>query len=128
MVNIIPENGLEKKRDDEIIKQGRRGATRRAEKEGRDSPAGILVVNDEEVVCSVLETLLVGEGHQIQSYLSAEEAIARLKEGSFDQVITDLETRRVDGLDVLAEAKELDACCEVIVIAACASRESAVRI
>ena len=52
----------------------------KAEKEGRDSPARILVVDAEEVVCSVLQTLLIGAGHQVQSCVSAHEAIARLKE------------------------------------------------
>ena len=98
-----------------------------AEKEGSDTPARILVANDEEVVCRVLESPLIGAGHQVQSWLSGQEAIAK-KEGSFDLVITNLKTPGVDDLDVWRKAKELDRFCEVIVITAWASIESAVEV
>ncbi len=103
-------------------------AIREAEKEGGDTPARILVANDEEVGCRVLESLLIGAGHQVQRCLSGQEAIAELKEGSFDLVITDLKTPGVDGLDVLGGKGVGPVLREVILITACASVESAVRI
>jgi len=110
------------------IKASKEGmeSRKRAEKEGGHISARILVVDDDEVECRVLESLLVGAGHQAQSCLSSQEAIAKLKEDPFDLVITDLKMPGIHGLDILREAKELDPFCEVIVITACASVESAV--
>lgn len=52
----------------------------------------------------------------MQSCLSGQEAVARLKDGSFDLVITDRSLPVIDGLDVLRQAKELDPTCELIVV------------
>jgi len=101
---------------------------RRAEKEGGHIAARILVVDDGEVERSVLESLLIGTGHKVESCLSSQHAIAKLREGSFDLVITELKTAGVDALDVLREAKELDPLCEVVVITPCASVRSAVEV
>ena len=57
-----------------------------------------------------------------------QEAIAKLEEDSFDLIITDLKMPGVDGIGVLRKAKELDPLCEVIVITAYASVESAVEV
>lgn len=90
--------------------------------------ARILVVDDDEVECRVLKSLLVGAGHHVESCLRGQEAIAKLKEAPFDLVITDLRMPDVDGLDILRKAKELDPFCEVIIITAYASVESAVEV
>lgn len=112
------------------IKDSKEGIESRkgAGKEGGHILARILVVDDDEVECRVLESLLIGAGHQVESCLSGQEAIAKLKEGSFDLVITDVKMPGVDGLDVLRKTKELDPFCEVIVITAYASVESAVEV
>ncbi len=112
------------------IKDSKEGMETRkgAGKEGGHILARILVVDDDEVECRALESLLVGAGHQVESCLSGQEAMARLKEGSFDLVITEVKMPGVDGLDVLRKAKELDPSCEVIVITAYASVESAVEV
>lgn len=96
--------------------------------EQRDIPSRILVVDDEEVVCGFLKSLLTGGGHQVETCLSGQQAIARLDEDYFDLVITDLKMPGVDGLEVLRRAKEIDSFCEVIVITAYASVESAVEV
>jgi diguanylate cyclase (GGDEF)-like protein len=103
-------------------------ATEPTDKEGVEIPTRILVVDDEEVVCRFLESLLVGGGHQVQVCLSGQEAIALLKRDPFDLIITDLKMPGVDGLGVLRKAKELDPFCEVIVITAYATVESAVEV
>ena len=102
--------------------------TEETEEEGSDIPARILVVDDEEVVCRFLESLLTAAGHEVEICLSGQEATTRLKEGSFDLVITDLKMPGVDGLEVLRKAKQLDPSCEAIVITAYASVESAVEV
>jgi len=88
----------------------------------------ILVVDDEEVVCRFLKRLLAGGGHQVEICLGGQDAIVKLEKDSFDLVITDLKMPGVDGMGVLRKAKELDPFCEVVVITAYASVESAVEV
>jgi len=97
-----------------------------AEKNGGDTPVSTLIVDDDEVVCKLLETVLIGAGHDVYTCLSGQQAIAKLKERSFDLVITDLKMPGIDGFDVLRKAKASDPLCEVIVITAYGSVESAV--
>jgi diguanylate cyclase (GGDEF)-like protein len=99
-----------------------------AEEESGDVPATILVVDDEEVVCRFLKNVLGQAGHQVETCQSGQEAIARLKEDYFDLIITDLRMPGINGLGVLREAKKLDPFCEVIIITAYASVESAVKV
>lgn len=99
-----------------------------AEKERGDIPARILVVDDDEVLCGILRSLLIRAGHQVRSCLTGQEAMARLKEDSFDLVITDLSLPVIDGLDVLRKAKELDPFCEVIVVTGHTNLESVVEV
>ncbi len=93
-----------------------------------ETPARILVVDDQEAVCGALERTLTEAGYQIQTCLSGEEAITKLTEGSFDLVITGLSMSNVDGVEVLRRAKESDPFCEVIVMANHASVQSVVEV
>lgn len=88
----------------------------------------ILVVDDEEVVCRFLKRVLDGGRRHVEVCKGGQDAIARLEEESFDLVITDLKMPGVDGMAVLGKAKELDPLCEVVVITAYASVESAVEV
>jgi diguanylate cyclase (GGDEF)-like protein len=88
----------------------------------------ILVVDDEEVVCRFLKRVLDGDRRHVEVAHGGPEAITRLEEDSFDLVITDLKMPGVDGIGVLSKAKELDPLCEVVVITAYASVESAVEV
>lgn len=103
-------------------------ASEMAAEEGSDFLSKILVVDDEEVVCRFLEKLLAAGGHEVHTSLGGQDAIAKLEEDSFDLVITDLKMPGVDGVGVLRKAKELDPFCEIIVITAYASVESAVEV
>jgi DNA-binding NtrC family response regulator len=55
-----------------------------------------------------LGTNLEHEGYQITYAQNGRSAIARLKERQYDLVMTDLVMERVDGLQVLKEAKTVD--------------------
>lgn len=96
--------------------------------EAADIMPRILVVDDEDVVCRFLKRLLAGHGHQVEMCLGGQDAIVKLEKDSFDLVITDLKMPGVDGMGVLRKAKELDPFCEVVVITAYASVESAVEV
>jgi two-component system cell cycle response regulator len=107
------------------VNQGLNG-TEPNEEKTRESPPRILVVDDEEVVCRFLKRVLDGDRRHVEVCQGGPEAIARLEKDSFDLVITDLKMPGVDGVGVLSKAKELDPLCEVIIITAYASVESAV--
>ncbi|TAL23478.1 MAG: sigma-54-dependent Fis family transcriptional regulator [Nitrospirae bacterium] len=86
----------------------------------------ILIVDDEPDICKALEFLLKRENYAVNSAHSGEEAIKKLKEESFDVVLTDLKMGKVDGLAVLEKAKDTSPDTAVIIMTAFASIESAV--
>jgi two-component system response regulator PilR (NtrC family) len=86
----------------------------------------ILVVDDEPSMREVLGITLQGEGYRVTFADGGEAAIARLKNETFDLIITDLRMRKADGLAVLRAAKELSRDTVVLVMTAFASTETAV--
>lgn len=88
----------------------------------------ILVVDDEEVVCRFLKRVLDAGGRRVEISHGGQDALEKLERGAFDLVITDLKMPGVDGIGVLRKARQLDPLCEVIIITAYASVESAVEV
>lgn len=86
----------------------------------------ILVVDDEKDICKALEFLLSGEGYDVKTAVSGEEAVELLRKEDFDVVLTDLKMDRLDGIGVLEESKKLSPETAVILMTAYASVESAV--
>lgn len=67
----------------------------------------VLAVDDEESVLNVLTRLLQRDGQRVTTATSGREAIARLREGAFDLLITDLGMPNVSGHQVAHVAREL---------------------
>jgi DNA-binding NtrC family response regulator len=86
----------------------------------------VLVVDDEPDICRALEFLLKREEYAVTSVNSGEDAIERLRQESFDVVLSDLKMGKVDGMAVLEKARELNPDAAVIIMTAFASIESAV--
>ena len=86
----------------------------------------ILIVDDEPDICRALEFLITKEGYDVSSVNSGEDAIEKIKQVSFDVIVTDIKMGKVDGLGVLEKAKEISADTAVIMMTAFASIESAV--
>jgi diguanylate cyclase (GGDEF)-like protein len=104
-----------------------RAATESAGQVGKgdsEASARILLVDDDIVACRALQSMLVQAGHHVERCLTGQEAMLRLKEDSFDLVITELSLVVVDGLELLRQAKELDPTCEVIVVTGHTNLES----
>ena len=74
----------------------------------------ILLVDDEQIILDSLQRDLGGEGYLVVTAASGDEAIAKLQDGVFDLVITDLVMSGTGGIEVLAAAKRIDA--EICVI------------
>ncbi|MFP4477446.1 MAG: sigma-54-dependent transcriptional regulator [Desulfatibacillaceae bacterium] len=91
-----------------------------------DEGKAILVVEDDSMALANLEHILTREGYRVTAVDSGERALVLLEEREFDLVLTDLKMRHVDGLRVLARAKEEQPLTEVVMITAYATVDTAV--
>jgi two-component system, NtrC family, response regulator PilR len=89
--------------------------------------ARVLVVDDERSLREFLEIVLSGEGHDVEAVPDGETAVARLESGDYDLVLTDLKMAGVSGMDVLHAARANDPSCQVIVMTAFGTTETAVQ-
>jgi len=86
----------------------------------------ILIVDDEESMREFLSIMLHREGYQVEAAADGLQAVARLKEQSFDLVITDMKMPRMGGFELLAHIRERFAETVVIMITAFSTTEEAV--
>jgi len=76
----------------------------------------ILVVDDEEIIRQLLVRAFGENGYHVEAVEDAEVALKRIKEDSFNLLITDLKMPKVGGMDVLKEIKNVNPYIEVIII------------
>lgn len=86
----------------------------------------IMVIDDEKIVGDMSRLSLEQEGYTVETFLSAEPALKRLKEEEFDVVVTDLKMRGIDGMEVLRTVKKLYPKTKVIMITAFANLDAAI--
>ena len=86
----------------------------------------IMIVDDEESICQLLEIMLTEEGYWARTAQSYEEAMRHLETEPYDLIITDIMMPDADGLTLLKDIKKFDADLPVILITAYASLSSAV--
>lgn len=89
-------------------------------------PARVLVVDDEETAVRNLVYALGKEGYAVTGLDSGTAALAALEKERFDVVLTDLRMERVDGMQVLRQARERYPDVAVIVLTGYATVTSAV--
>ena len=86
----------------------------------------ILVVDDEEIMREILDTLLAREGYHVRLASSAEEGLDLARSFPFDAAIVDVMMPGMDGLAMLEELKKLDDDLPVLMVTAFASVETAI--
>src|SRR5689334_13160993 len=86
----------------------------------------ILVVDDEEIMREILETLLTREGYEVRLASSGTEGLDLARAYPFDAAIVDIMMPGIDGIATLDELKRIDEDLAVIIITAYASVESAI--
>jgi two-component system, NtrC family, response regulator PilR len=91
-----------------------------------ESLGAILVVDDEEVMRDVLETLLTQAGYDVTLAHDGPEGLALARKTPFDAVILDVMLPEMGGLEVLDELKKSDPDLVVLMITAFASLETAI--
>jgi putative two-component system response regulator len=90
------------------------------------APAKILVVDDEEQIAQLLAGILRSDGHHAEYVTDGEAALARLREGGFDLLMTDLRMPKMDGMRLIREAKGVDPDVDALVMTAYATADTAV--
>jgi diguanylate cyclase (GGDEF)-like protein len=88
--------------------------------------ARLLIVDDEEIMREFLKEVLGDQGYAIDLACSGRDAVKKMKAAEYDVVITDIVMPELDGLGVVAAAKELPYEVAVIVMTGYASMETAV--
>jgi two-component system response regulator PilR (NtrC family) len=86
----------------------------------------ILVIDDEEIMREILETLLVREGYEVRLASHAAEGLELAKTLPFDAAIVDVMMPGMDGVQTLDELKRIDEELPVLMITAFASVENAI--
>src|SRR5215510_16430510 len=86
----------------------------------------ILVIDDEEIMREILETLLTREGYDVRVASSGAEGLELARALPFDAAIVDIMMPGLDGIATLDELKRADEDLAVIIITAFASVESAI--
>lgn len=86
----------------------------------------ILIVDDESRQCVVLKAALEPEGYAVATASSGVAALNALSTHAYDLVLTDLKMEGTDGLQVLDFTKQHHPECEVILMTAFATAQTAV--
>lgn len=86
----------------------------------------ILIVDDEENVCKLLEKVFIKEGYLTHKAYNGEEALNIIDSYQVDIVITDLKMPGMSGMELLNKIKHIDNSIKIIMITAFATVETAV--
>lgn len=88
--------------------------------------ARILVVDDEKGVVHSCTRVLQRHGYTVTGITDSQAASRLLKEESFDLLLTDIKMPRMDGLELLRVAKEIDPHLTVVLITGYGTMEDAI--
>jgi two-component system response regulator PilR (NtrC family) len=86
----------------------------------------ILVVDDEEIMREILETLLTREGYDVKLASSGEEGLEVARALPLDAAIVDIMMPGINGIETLDELRRIDEDLAVVIITAYGSIESAI--
>ncbi len=86
----------------------------------------VLVVDDEQAMCELLEAALVPRGFSIDWRTSPHEAFAEFERHAFDVVLTDLKMKGVDGIELCERLVATRPDVPVVLMTAFGSMETAV--
>jgi two-component system, sensor histidine kinase len=87
----------------------------------------VLVADDSEAIREMLGSFLANLGYHTDLAGDGQAAINLFKAHSYDVIICDLQMPRLEGLDVLAQVKTIDADVQVIILTGHATMETAIQ-
>src|SRR5882672_1972539 len=95
--------------------------------EKRNSKKGsVLVVDDEEIMREVLETLMTAEGYRVDLAKTGEEGLEAYGRRAFDVVLLDVSMPGIGGLRALEEFLKMDPEAVIVMITAYATFDTAI--
>lgn len=89
-------------------------------------PARVLIVDDEKNIRLTLSTLIQRAGFDVTSAEGGEEAINLLSKHRYDLLLVDLKMPEIDGMQVVAAARQFDPDIVIIVLTGHGSLDTAV--
>src|SRR5688500_16757877 len=88
--------------------------------------SSVLVIDDEEVMLEILESLLNVDLHHFTTAASRVDGLALARSSSFDAAVVDVMLPGMDGIETMQELKTLDDELPVVLVTAFASVEAAI--
>lgn len=89
-------------------------------------PERLLIVEDEETLAESLKRVFMREGYEVETAVSAEQALSIVNERYFDLIIADIILPGLTGIDLLRKTRVYNPDQIVIIITANASLETAI--
>ena len=86
----------------------------------------ILIIDDERAIRKTLTEILGYEGYKIDEASDGEEGLAKFKEKTYDLVLCDIKMPKLDGIEFLEKAKEINSEIPIIIISGHGNIETAV--
>ncbi|MEO8108703.1 MAG: sigma-54 dependent transcriptional regulator [Ginsengibacter sp.] len=86
----------------------------------------ILIIDDEKSIRKTLNEILSFEGYTIDEAADGEEGLKKFKEKNYDLVLCDIKMPKVDGIEFLERAKEINDGTPIIIISGHGNIETAV--
>lgn len=86
----------------------------------------ILIIDDEKAIRKTLTEILGYEGYKIDEASDGEEGLRKFKEKAYDIVLCDIKMPRLDGIEFLEKAKEINPETPIIIISGHGNIETAV--
>jgi len=87
--------------------------------------AKILIVDDEEVIRETLKDILKNENYDLEEAKEGQEALNLVKNNKFDCVLLDIKMPKMDGIEVLEKALEINPDVPIIMITGHGNEETA---
>jgi DNA-binding NtrC family response regulator len=87
----------------------------------------ILLIDNEEGLCRMMEQILLDHGYLPRAYTSPQKAVEEFQPGAWDLVITDIKMPGMSGLEVLQSVKSREKDIPVIMITAYATVDMSIQ-
>jgi len=87
----------------------------------------ILIIDDERSIRNVLKDILTNEGYTIDEAADGEEGFKKFSEKTYSLVICDIKMPKMDGLEFLQKANELNNDVPIVIISGHGNIETAVK-
>src|SRR5207247_9939489 len=83
--------------------------------------ATILVIDDERLLCDLLQNLLREHGHEVFTAYNGREGVASFRQRRPRFTLLDLNLPDINGIEVLKEIRQIDPESAVIILTGCAT-------